>query len=552
MFAMRRWPIVVLIAVGTAFGLMLVSGLILQSLVSGSAKDRLVASLGQSLGAPITVGSAGFELSQWFRFRPSVALEDVVIGNPPGFHSKDLLEAKRISVQVALGPLLHKAIEVRSILIDEPRITVETNERGLTNAGEVLKKISATPGGGGGPGLAIDDLALEAGTLSFVSKGAVNVNDIVIRLRDFSGDRRCHMEASAKLFGGRNSNFKLDAQAGPFSSESLPLQGTLSLNIAPAEIPAAIRKEQFGTILDAPGDKGQAHLEGSIQGDLYKTLTGPAKLVLSNIQIGSGQHHELSLSGEAPATLTASNLLASPSVDLKIPGAKLQLGKGEWTGDAEFQMNGPAVNGSIRGAIRNVDINQMLSSLASANEKIHGVLTLPSFSLQFAGKNGNEIQKSLHGSGKLSISQGRLAATDLVATLERALGQAQQLTAGANGSTPGASGSTPFDTLTADLAIAQTRIDVSNLVMNGPALRATGHGVIGFDESLNFEMNAQVTGGLAHLVNTASMRAQSDTAELPFTITGRAGAVQVRPAVRKMATDTVKGLINSFLKGKAK
>jgi len=543
---MKRWTIALLSALAVALGLMLVSGLVLQSLVSGAAKDHLVASLGQRLGAPITVASAGFELPQWFRFRPSVALEDVVIGNPPGFRSKDLLEAKRISVQVALGPLLHKSIAVRSIRIEEPRITVETNERGLTNATEALKKISSTPSGGsGGPTLAIDNLAIESGTLTFVGGDAVNVNDITILVRDFSGDRRCHLEASAKLFSGHNSNFKLDAQAGPLSSESLPLQGALTLNVAPTEIPAAIRKEQFGAMLAAPGDKGQAHLEASVQGDLYRTLSGPAKLVLSNILIGNEQHHELSLSGEAPATLTASGLLASPSIDLKIPGAKLQLGKGEWTGDAEFQKNGPAISGNVRGAIRNVDINQMLSSLAAASDKIQGLLAVPSFSLQFTGKNANEIRSSLRGSGKLSVSKGRLAATDLIATLERALGQGQQ-------STPGASGSTPFDSLMADLVIAQARIDVTNLALNGPGLRATGHGVIGFDESLNFELNAQVTGGLAHLVNTASLRPQSDTAELPFTITGSVGSVQVRPAVRKLASDTVKGLINSFLKGKSK
>ena len=72
------------------------------------------------MGVPITVESAGFELSQWSRLRPSVALEDVAVRNPPGFPSKDLLEAKRISVQVALGPLLHKAIEAQSIRIDTP------------------------------------------------------------------------------------------------------------------------------------------------------------------------------------------------------------------------------------------------------------------------------------------------------------------------------------------------------------------------------------------------------------------------------------------------
>jgi uncharacterized protein involved in outer membrane biogenesis len=550
---MNRWIVRVVAALAVAFGLMLAVGLVLRSMVSGSAKDRLAASLGQRMGVPVTVQSAGFDLSQWFRLRPSVALEDVAVENPPGFHTKELLTAKRISAQVSLAALLHRTIEVRSLLIEQPRITVETNERGLTNIGEALKKISSTPAGGGGPGpasgggpsLAIDDLALTSGSLAVVGGQAANISDIEIHLSDFSSARRCRLQASAKLFGGSSSTLKIAAEAGPVGAQTLPVDGTLSVSLALAEIPAAIRREQFGALLASPGGKSRASLEASIRGDLYGTVSGPAKLVFSDLLVGSEQHHDLPLSGEAPASFTAASLVDSPRYELKINGAKLRLGKGEWNGDADFQIHDSATSGSVRGAIRNVDINQLLSSLASADNKIQGVLAIPSFSLQFAGKNANQIRNSLRGSGKLSITQGRLAALDLVASLERALGQSQQ-------ATPGASGTTPFNTLAADLTIGQSKIDCANVVLDGPALRASGHGTIGFDESLNFELNAQVTGALARLVNTASLRAQSDSAELPFTITGAVGAVKVRPAIRKMATDTVKGLVDSFLKRKPK
>ena len=541
-----RWLVRALAALAIVGGLLLATGLLLGSLVGGSAKERLTRSLGDSMGVPITAGAARFELSQWLRLSPSLALDNVVVGNPPGFRSKNLFEAKRISAQVALFPLLRKNIDVRRIRVEEPRITVETNQRGLSNIGAVVQKLAATPSQGSTLTLAVNELAISSGKLTLVSSEAVNITDIDVGLQDFSLDRRCRLKASAKLFDGRNSTLKLDARAGPFGAQSLPLEGTLTVSLAPAEIPAAIRKEQFGSLLASPGAKARSELEVSIRGDLYGTLSGPARLELTDILVGNEQHHELPLSGRAQSTFSVADVLGSPRLELNAPGAKLKLGAGEWTGDADFRMHGDDMSGSIRGAIHNVDINQFLSSLTTASGKMQGRLALPSFSLQFGGKNAAEIRNSLRGNGKLSVTEGRIAALDLVATLERALGQLQQ-------STAATSGATPFQTLSAELTIAQARMAVANLALDGPALRATGHGVIGFDQQLQFDLTAQVTGGLARLVNTASvLRTPSDHAELPFTVTGTVQSPQVRPAIRKIATDTVKGLVDSFLNRKSK
>ena len=546
---MRRWLVWLIILIAVGAGLMAAAGLALRSLAGGSAKDKLVASLGERMGVPITVASADFQLSEWFRLRPAVALEEVAVGNPPGFRGKNLFEAKRISIQVALGPLLHKSIEVRSFNIEEPRVTVETNARGITNLEAVMKKAStgssSTSAGTTTTPLAVDDFSISSGSLAYSGTQSVKVDAIDIRLRDFSADRRCHLEASAKFFGGHNSGFKLDAQAGPFASDSLPLEGTLSITIAPAEIPASMRREQFGSVLGAPGDKARATLDATVKGDLYGTLAGPAKLVLTDVRIGKDDSHMLPLSGNTPSTFSASNLVASPRIDVDIPSARLQLGKGEWDGSAKLQLHGTAVAGSSRGSIRNVDINQLVGSFTEAHEKIYGMLEVPSYSMQFAGKNANELRNSLKGSGKLSVKQGRIAALDMVATLQRALGALQQ-------DTEGTRGTTPFTSLTADLSVGGARMDIANLVLDGPALGANGNGAIGFDHSLRFDLTAHVTGGVAHLFNTVSLRPQSNQADVPMTVSGTVDSPRIRPSVRKMASTVVQGLVDSFLKKKQK
>jgi len=539
----KRWIKWLVIAAAVVLALMAGVGLVLRSLVGGSAKDRLVAALSEKMGVPVAVDSVDFDFSSWFRLRPAVTLENVSVGNPPGFRSKNLFEARKISAQVSLGALLHKAIDVRSFEIDQPRIVVETNPRGLTNIGELLSKVASGRSAAAGPSLAVDELSITSGSLAISE--AVNVQGIDIRLSNFSTDRRCRLTASAKLFGGHNSSLTVDAQAGPFGSESLPLDGTLTLTVAPAEIPAGLRREQFGNLLGSPGNKAKTRLEASIKGDLYSTLSGPAKLVLTDVLIGKDPDHVLSLSGETPSTLSVSNLMASPRLALNVPNARLQLGKGEWSGAAEFQSRGSASSGEVRGAIRNVDINELLGSFTSANDKMNGLLAIPSFALRFSGKDADAVRKSLNGNGRLSVTQGHIRALDLLATIERALGQTGQ-------ATPGAKGTTPFNTLTADLNIGQSRIEVGNLVLDGPALRATGNGVIGFDQSLDFNLTAHVSGGLAQMVNTVSMHSPSNDADLPVSVTGTVASPQVRPSIKKIATGVVQGLLDSFLKKKQK
>ena len=235
--------------------------------------------------------------------------------------------------------------------------------------------------------------------------------------------------------------------------------------------------------------------------------------------------------------------MTSPRFELKVPNARLKLGQGEWTGSAELHSRGESTNGAIRGSIHNVDINQLLSSLTVASDKIYGSLAIPSFSLQFSGRNAQEIRSSLKGSGRLSVTQGRLAALNLLASIEQALNATNQATAATKGVTP-------FNTLTADLNIAQLRMTVANLVLDGPALKADGNGVIGFDQSLNFNLTAHVNGVVANLFNRVSMQPASNSADVPLTVTGSVDSPQVRPSIKKIAAGAVRGLIDTFLNKK--
>lgn len=542
---MKRWGLRVLAALGGVVILFAAAGLAARSLISDSAKDVLVSSLAETLNVPVTVGAAEFDLVEFMKLQPAVSLTEITAGNPPGFQGRHLLEARRMNAQVRLLPLLKRRIEVRSIVFEQPRILVESNAQGVTNIEAFVKGIgskeppSAAAANGSPPReVAIGEMRVDGGVIVYGGKPLVE--GINLRVRDFAEGQSARIELGARLFGGTDSRLRLDGRAGPFAADALPLDATLALDIAPAEIPARVRRQRFGTFFGAPGSKARAGLQGALKGDLYGTVSGPAKLMLSDVMIGRDDKHVLPLAGEVPLTFIASRLMSAPSFHLKIPKARLQLGTGEWSGEAEFRLRGTELSGSSRGSIRNVDINELAGAFTTAEGKIYGVAEIPTYSVQFSGRNADQIRDSAAGAGRLTVAKGRIAAIDMLASIQRALNQSEEP----------AAGETPFTTLVSDLNIGQRRLDLSGVLLDSPALRLAGRGAIGFDQSLDFDLEARVTGATARLVNQVARRAQADEAAVPVKVTGTVNSPRVRPDVRKLATGAAESFFKSLLKGK--
>jgi hypothetical protein len=253
----------------------------------------------------------------------------------------------------------------------------------------------------------------------------------------------------------------------------------------------------------------------------------------------------LPLAGAAPVTFTATKLMSTPGFQLNIANALLRLGKGQWTGDAELQLRGSMTSGRSHGSVRNVDINELVSSATSANGKIYGVLEISSYSLQFAGKNAGEVRNSMQGAGKLSVTQGRLAALDLLSSIQEGIANPQALVEGKKGATP-------FTTLAAGLNIGQSKLSFEGIQLDSPALRVNGRGFIGFDQAINFELTAHTAGGLGQLTNRVGIGSQVGAGGIPLTVTGTVESPRVRPSMGKIVTSVTGDLLDSFFKKKSK
>lgn len=73
-----------------------------------------------------------------FSFWKGIELEEFKVNNPSDFEKEKLLELKKAVLKPALLPLLRKRLVISKIIIDEPNINLERNQKGIWNIGRFL------------------------------------------------------------------------------------------------------------------------------------------------------------------------------------------------------------------------------------------------------------------------------------------------------------------------------------------------------------------------------------------------------------------------------
>ncbi len=526
-------------------------GVAARSLVSGAGKDSLVRALEARLGVPVTVAGAELDLEQLFRLRPAILLKGISAGNPPGFRGKHFLEADSVSVQLELMPLFRNRLLIQSISVERPRVVVERGPGGVTNLERLLKPpvpaasgVSSSKGdsAAGPTRFAVEELTVRSAEIEL--PGATTLSDLNLRLLDFDGDS-CRIEAATRLFGG-GSNLSLQGRIGPSGPASLPLDGKLLMAIVPDEIPAAVRERAFGKLFAAPGAKARVTLDTEIKGDVHGTLSGPANLTIANLLIGKDKAHVMPLSGKAPLTFSVERPASTPAFHVRMAGANLKLGKGEWSGGLDLRIRGGVTTGTSTGKIRNVEIDEFLNSLTEPNDKVSGILEVSSYSLRFSGSDAAAIQNSLNGTARFAVAQGRFAALDFSTSIQRALNVASALLQPQSPVAQPAAGSTAFTTLSGDMKIGSARIQLDSINLESPSLGLTGRGSIGFDHTLQFALVARMRSGLADVVTRLTGREDISRTGIPVELTGTIEQPRIRPSAGKLTPGTMNDAVDSI------
>jgi uncharacterized protein involved in outer membrane biogenesis len=538
--------------------IMLASGLAVKALLSGAGVQKLLTSINERSPAKVSAGEGSFDLLQWFCFRPVVSLNGVSVANPTGFSARPLLTAERVEIQVALLSILRKDFEIVRVRLNAPTVNIEINAKGVTNASLLLAGFSgsgesAAPGtpqesGPSSGGVAIRSLSIESGTFRYAGadvQGGITLRNINLSLTDFSSDSTLRVKLTAALFGGRSSKLIFDGHGGPLRSDSMPAAGNLTVTLAPADMPADVRKAYFGDLLRDPGNSSKATLNAYISGDAAKTLKGEGKFEITGFQLGPEPGRQLGLNGQAPLAVVVNKAATNPSFELRVSSASLNLGQGQCRGSLSARFDGSRTQGESRGAITGVRIEELLSAFSSSKNTLSGRADISEYSLQFSGANADQIRASLAGSGTIRLTEGRVAMFDLLGSIESKI---RNVLAGGGGS----AGSTDFATLDSRFDIRNNQLLLSDILLEAPAASVTGKGTVGFDHSLEFDLDAAIAGGLASKLG-AKPEAKGQTGiKVPVKVRGTLESAKVYPDVAGMVKEKVvertKGLLDSFVK----
>ena len=193
-------------------------------------------------------------------FPPRFEVENVSIADDPRFNAdRPFVQARRLDVSLKLLPLLHKEVNVDSLILERPSVGLIRNKQGAWNFASMGKAQSGGPQSApipGEPAAAVDNprpgastSEPQSGSQQFslgkleIRDGQVSVTDlqtspspsvydhIDVTLENFAPGQPFLIDAAAHLPGPGNQEARLKGQAGPIvqtDPAATPFQGTLN------------------------------------------------------------------------------------------------------------------------------------------------------------------------------------------------------------------------------------------------------------------------------------------------------------------------------------
>jgi uncharacterized protein involved in outer membrane biogenesis len=533
-----------LYAFGAFIVLALVSGLVVKSMVAGSAKDYMVKTASERLGVKVELADMNLDMGKWLQLQPSLDLSGLKIGNPPGYKSPYAIEAEKVQGRVALKSLMDGKPQILEINLDKPTITFEKREGGKNNLGELAEKASgpqkptaeAQKSEGGTPQVAIEKIVIRGGQVKVVGQPVGSLSDIDITVAGFGTGRPMDVTLSAGLYGTKDCKTAFQGVVGPLSPEAMPLKGALTLSLAPNELPKDVLLQNAGDLFASPGEKSRVTANIQLEGDAKKSIRGPAKIEIRDLMIGkTGKGgKQLPMTGDVNGQWEVADLTGAPVTKLTIPDATVKLSSGTLKTSLNATSSDSGLATAIKGSISGIDVNEFLTAFANSPGQLYGTLTMPSFQFQAAGADSAAIQKSLRGTGSVSLSNGRIPSMDMVGSVLNSINK------------QGGGKSTEFAAMNTNFSIADEKLNLQSISMNGPGLKATGNGVVGFNESLRASISAEMTGNVAALMG----KAPGAPAVVPIEISGTVSKPIVKPNTRSLVTQSATSLVDKYVGGK--
>ncbi len=515
----------------------------------------IAATVKKKTGRELTIGKIRA------KFLPSAGfvVDDVHLGNPPGLPAGDFLSVETLSGSLAWGPLFHKEIQINSIEMVKPKVTLLTDSRGranydFSNAGEEShpsKRGEARKESSGGES-----------SFSLEGIGRIVLSDAALSMGQVRG--RGQIEPTGQMSGLNLelSNLSLDAAAIKRISGEADLSG-LKLEMAGLGAPVEFKSGNV-KLHDGAADgefKAQLGKAADVKGtlkiaDLMKPVTefelSTGQLNVRALLAETEGAEKRSATGNPPAQSTSTEASGPSELIAKGKITAERIGFTPYTANnglvevriftdrieawpVQMQAYGGALQLTARGdrtknplrfssnaKVSNFDIGKFVSVDPATKGKITGTADL---NLQLAGSAGSRLLDSLTGTGNFSVHDGTLPGLNL----RGALGTIAKLMGQSNVST------TPFRTIQGDLHVAQGRVASKQIHMDSPEGTADLQGSFGFDQTIEYNGQAILAGGGANPVGLvtdilgAALGKNIKTAAIPFAVHGTFSSPKIAP-----------------------
>lgn len=300
-------------------------------------KDKIVEAVRANTGRDFQING---ELRLAPSLVPTVAVEGVSLGNAPWAGATPMLSVARFEAQIALLPLLKKNIEVKRLLLVEPRIQLETDQDGRGNwllgtGSEATGQTTTAPADPVAlPALAINEVRIERANIRYVDGQSGQTTELfmtalTVHSAGFANEIALTAEAAVNqvplslratlgsldaLLGNRDYPLKLNAS---LPGAKLALDGRLAKPLAASGLTMRVSLE-IDRLSDLNPLAGEALPEAGpivFNGALSETKSGYAvqpftARIMDNELTGEA---EIDLSGARPALIAD---LAARQLDL--------------------------------------------------------------------------------------------------------------------------------------------------------------------------------------------------------------------------------------------
>jgi uncharacterized protein involved in outer membrane biogenesis len=515
---MRRLVYVLIALLVLVLGLF---GLGYGALHSSAVHKKIEEALTSALGQPVELGGFGVTLFP----TPALDVRDVRIGGADSNAAPGLSLAS-----------LHVVPEVKSFLPGHTVTIDHVDLRGLTIAlrkdktGKWLLPVAPAPapsgpGAGGAPPVNLRLLQVRDGRIRIVDdsltgpKGEPTVSTITnieADLQAVGGDIK------APRFTGRLGSTTVTgaAEAGP-KGASLHLA---SESIENADLPSLFA---LAALRPYPGlaisGKAPFELNTTIAPDL-KTFVATGKAAIGHVKFGTFALDDMS-----------SEFRFEKGVFTLAPFTFIFFG-GKEQGSVAIDLSQPAPVYTIRSSLSGLDVNRALSATTTMKDFLLGSASVTT-DVKGSGSSAPAIQKSLTGTVKFQLVNGVIKNFPLLARVNQAVGI-----------TEGNDNDTKFESLSGTAAIGGGKAKTNDLLLKAGELSMTGAGVMGFDQSLDFKLQAILSAAkVAKLGPVAHLRNAQGEISIPVTVSGTATAPKYGIPVGAVAKKAVREQVQKGL-----